>query len=68
MRLLQLGFLVQDVLARHRVVLHELEFVGGGALVFGSGVEVPGSGRGFELDFFTGAFGHDGSPVNLAGG
>src|SRR5688500_7722918 len=49
----QLRFLVDDVLARLRIVLLDLELVGRGALVLGGGVEMAGAGRGFELDFLS---------------
>jgi len=52
-RLLNLGFLVGDMLADHRVVFPELELVRGGALILGRGVEMPGPGAGDELDLFT---------------
>src|SRR3990170_2756790 len=48
--LLQLGFLVEHVLARLGIVLLHLHLVGRGALVLGGGVEVAGAGRRFELD------------------
>src|SRR5690348_3102257 len=52
--LLELSLFVDDVLARDRIVLLDLDLVGRGALVLGRGVEVAGAGRGFELDLFAG--------------
>ena len=42
--LLDLGFLVHDVLADHRIVLLHLHLSGGVLLVFIGGVEVTGAG------------------------
>jgi len=50
-RLLQLGFLVRHVLARHRVELHEFELLGLGALVLAGGVEVAGAREDSSLIF-----------------
>src|SRR6266571_3668034 len=51
--LFDLGFLVDDVLARPGVVLLHLDLVGRAALVLGGGVELAGAGRGFELDLLA---------------
>src|SRR3970040_2609536 len=48
--LLQLGFLVEHVLARLGIVFLDLHLVGRGALVLGGGIEVAGAGGRFELD------------------
>src|SRR5687767_15798028 len=51
--LFQLGLFVEDVLARLGIVFLDLQLVGRGALVLRGGIEVAGSGRGLELDFFA---------------
>src|SRR3954454_18226955 len=51
--LLELGFFVDDVLARLGIVLLDLDLIGRGALVLGGGIEVAGAGRGFELDLLA---------------
>src|SRR5688572_32922132 len=48
--LLDLGFLVDHVLAHDRVVLADLHLLGMQALVLGRGVEVTGAGARNELD------------------
>src|SRR5690554_2667770 len=56
--LLDLGFLVEHVLANNGIVFFDLHFLRHGALVLGRGVEVTSvSGRN-QLDFFADAFGH----------
>jgi stearoyl-CoA desaturase (delta-9 desaturase) len=54
--LLQLDFLVQHVLARLGVELHEFELLGRGLLVLAGGVEVAGARGGLQLDLFASAF------------
>ena len=49
-KLLYLGFLVDDVLAYHRIVFLHLQLAWRGALVLGGCVVVPGSGTGYKLD------------------
>src|SRR5690606_14636143 len=49
----QLGFLVEHVLACHRVVLLELELVRGVLAVLHRGVEVPGPRGRLELDLLA---------------
>jgi hypothetical protein len=61
-KLLQLDFLIFDMLASLGVELHDQHLVGRGLLVFGGGVEVTGAGSGFQLDFFACAFCHDAAP------
>src|SRR5690606_14110527 len=56
--LLQLGFLVFDVLARDRIELLDQHLFRRRALVLGRGVEVPGARGGLELDLFTYTLGH----------
>ena len=57
-RLLELGFLIQDMLTYDGIELLDLHFFGHGALVLGRGVEMTGAGAGFQFDFFT----HDAIP------
>src|SRR5690606_7219770 len=57
-QLLDLGFLVDHVLAHDRIVLLDLDLVGRGALVLVGGVEVAGTGAGHQTDQVT----HDSSP------
>jgi hypothetical protein len=52
-KLLDLGFLVDHVLARLGIVLLDLHFLGHGALVLVGGVKVAGTGSRFELDLVT---------------
>jgi len=52
-RLLDLGFLVHDVLADFRIELLDLHLAGHGALVFGGGVEMACSGTGHQLDLVS---------------
>jgi hypothetical protein len=59
--LLQLGFLVFHMLAGLGIKLHERHFLGHGFLVLAGGVEVTGTGRRFQLDFFASAFGCHGA-------
>src|SRR5512147_2664398 len=61
--LLELGFLVEDMLARLGIVLLDLQLVRRGALVFGRGVEVAGAGARLELDLL--AHGRPPSPASL---
>eukprot|EP00825_Cyclidium_porcatum_P005651 TRINITY_DN1276_c0_g1_i1.p1 TRINITY_DN1276_c0_g1~~TRINITY_DN1276_c0_g1_i1.p1 ORF type:complete len:146 (-),score=14.48 TRINITY_DN1276_c0_g1_i1:4-441(-) len=56
--LLQLDFLVSNMLTSLRVVLHELQLFRRRALVLGGGIEVPGASCRFQLDFFATAFSH----------
>ena len=56
--LLDLGFFVDDVLARDRIEFLHLNFIRGRALVLVRGIEMPGAGGRFEFDFFS----HDPSP------
>jgi len=51
--LFELGFLVFDVLAHNRIEFGNFDFLRGGALVLGCGVEMARSRRGFELYFFS---------------
>jgi hypothetical protein len=53
MKLLEFGFLVFDVLAYDRIEFGNFDFLWLGALILGSGVEMAGSGRRFELYFFS---------------
>jgi hypothetical protein len=55
--LLQLDFLVFNVLASFGVELHDRHFLGHGFLVFAGRVEVTSASCGFQLDFFASAFG-----------
>ena len=54
--LLQLDFLVRDVLASLGIKLHDRHLLGHCLLVLGRGVEVAGSCSGFQLDLFASAF------------
>jgi hypothetical protein len=57
---LELGFFVFHVLASFGIKFHDRHFLGHGLFVFAGGVEVTGSSRGFEFNFFASAFGgHD---------
>jgi hypothetical protein len=60
--LLQLGFLVQDMLACLRVELHEFELCRRRLLVLVGGVEMTRTSSRFQLDFFSCAFGHGDAP------
>ena len=51
--LLQLGFLVHDMLACLGIVFLHFDLFRRGALVLGRGVEMTGTGTGFEFDFFA---------------
>jgi hypothetical protein len=51
--LLDLGFLVDHVLANHRIKFLDLHLFRHVALVFVRGVEMAGTGAGNESDFFT---------------
>jgi hypothetical protein len=55
--LLQLDFLVCNVLASFGVELHDRHFLGHGFLVFAGRVKVTSASCGFQLDFFASAFG-----------
>jgi hypothetical protein len=55
--LLQLDFLVFNVLASFGVELHDRHFLGHGFLVFAGRVKVTSASCGFQLDFFASAFG-----------
>jgi hypothetical protein len=62
--LLQLHFLVLHMLASLGIKFHDRHFLGHGFLVLAGGVEVTGTGRGFQLDLFASAFGgHGAAPV-----
>lgn len=61
LRLLQLGFLVRNVLTRDGIVLLDLHLFRHGALVLGGRVEMTGAGCRFQLDFFP----HGITPLNL---
>jgi hypothetical protein len=62
--LLQLRFLVFDVLASLGIELHDRHFLGHRLLVLARGVEVAGSRSGFQLDLFASAFAsHGAAPV-----
>jgi hypothetical protein len=50
--LFDLRFLVDNVLARNRIVLLDLDLIRCGTFVFRGGIEVTGSGARLELDFF----------------
>ena len=58
--LLDLRFLVGDMLACLRIEFHDLHFFRRGALVLGGGVEVTGTCGRFQLDFVAARFSHDG--------
>src|SRR5690606_31397381 len=65
--LLDLGFLVRHVLAHHRVVLFRLKLLRMVPLVLGGGVEVAGTRRGYQFDFFANdTLGHDLSPQTFS--
>jgi hypothetical protein len=51
--LLDLGFLIGNMLASHRIKLFDFHLFWMQTLVFGGGVEMAGAGSGFKLDFFT---------------
>jgi hypothetical protein len=51
--LLQLGFFVHDVLAYLGIEFFHFDLFRCGALVLGRGVEMTGTGTGFEFDFFA---------------
>jgi hypothetical protein len=51
--LLQLGFLVHHMLAYLGIVFLHFDLFWCGALVLGRGVEMTGTGTGFEFDFFA---------------
>lgn len=53
MRLLEFGFLVFDVLAYDRIEFRNFDLLRLGALILGSGIEMAGAGRRFELYFFS---------------
>ena len=55
--LLQLGFLVQDVLARLGIELQEFELFRRRLLVLVGRVEVAGTGRRLQLDLLASTFG-----------
>ena len=52
-RLLDLGFLVDHVLANHGIVLLDLHLVWHGALVLVRGVVMPGVGTRYQLDLVS---------------
>jgi hypothetical protein len=51
--LLDLGFLVDHMLANDRIILFDFHFIGHVALVFGRGIEMTSIGAGNEFDFVT---------------
>jgi hypothetical protein len=51
--LLDLGFLVDDVLAHHGIIFLDLHLFGHSALVLVRGIEVTGTGTGNESDLVT---------------
>ena len=53
LRLLELRFLVLDVLARDGIEFHDLHLVGHRLLVLRGGVEVAGASTGLKLDFLS---------------
>ena len=61
-QLLELRFLVDHVLASHRIELRDFHLTAGRLLVLRGGVEVTGTGRRFKLDLFAGAFRHGETP------
>jgi hypothetical protein len=64
-KLLDLGFFEEDVLAHDRIILAELELVGGVLLVLGGGVEETSTGGGDQFDFVAFFFlSHDLAPRN----
>ena len=63
--LLQLGFLVLDMLAGFGIKFHDRHFLGHGFLVLAGGVEVTGTRRRFKLDFFASAFGSHGEILSV---
>jgi hypothetical protein len=60
--LLQLDFLVFHMLACLGIKFHDQHFFRCGLLVLVGRVEVTGSSRRLQLDFFASAFSHGGSP------
>ena len=66
--LLQLGFLVLDMLAGFGIKFHDRHFFGHGFLVLAGGVEVTGTCRRFKLDFFASAFGSHGEILSVCDG
>jgi hypothetical protein len=63
--LLELGFLVDHVLARLRIELHDFHLFRLGALVLRGRVEMTGTGCRFQLDLVASALGHDVFPSYL---
>jgi hypothetical protein len=63
--LLQLGFLVFDMLASFGIKFHDRHFLGHGFLVLAGGVEVTRTRRRFKLDFFASAFGSHGEILSV---
>jgi hypothetical protein len=53
MRLLDLGFFIDHVLADNRIKLLDLKLFWLGTLVLGGGVKVASAGAGLKLDFVT---------------
>ena len=60
--LLDLGFFVHHMLPSFGIKFFDLHLLRHGFLVFGGGVEVPGSSRGLQFDLFATALCHGGSP------
>ena len=52
-KLLDLGFLVHDVLTRHGIVLFHFKLVGHGSLVLVRGVKMAGARRRIHSNFFA---------------
>jgi hypothetical protein len=52
-KLLQFGFFIKHMLACNRIKFLDLDLLRGGALVLVSGVEMAGTGAGFQFDLFT---------------
>jgi hypothetical protein len=64
--LLDLAFLVQDVLAHFGVVFLDFHFSGLILFVFGSGVEMTGARAGIQANFFANCFCHDSAPQTFS--
>jgi hypothetical protein len=64
-RLLDLAFLVHDVLAHYRIVFLHFQFVRRRALVLVSRIEVPGAGTGIHANFFSHTFSLITLPISL---
>src|SRR5690625_6761301 len=64
--LLDSGFLVNHVLANHRVVLLELQLVRSVSATLVGGIEMAGAGTGHQADLVACAVGHLDSPQTLS--